>query len=305
MPLRVRIAGLLIAAGSFGPAAADQPDTVKAVTPGGPGVLTKCRGWVVTSSCRTYHHISLPSRIAVGDTITISFGSHPKEFGFSVARIDLKGQHCARSSAKLKEIATWIRSTLPRVTGQTRSADSAPSLSDDLFGAQRFDRRSADAGPSAELFRIAHRTHPSDERSCGRHNTEPQIRRFDDPLSQVTVMRGQCPRVGAGPAAAARAQLLLLDRGMSRRGGRTFFRRRKGWGATRRPSSASQLSWRLIIFRWGLPVALQLTDAPAPRHSARTNAMMTSRAEIAPHHPSIATRPGRNAPARMERVAVA
>jgi PleD family two-component response regulator len=34
-------------------------------------------------------------------------------------------------------------------------------LSDDLFGAQRFDRRSADAGPSAELFRIAHRTHPT------------------------------------------------------------------------------------------------------------------------------------------------
>jgi hypothetical protein len=95
MPLRVRIAGLLIAAGSFGTAAADQPDAVKAVTPGGPGVLTKCRGWLVTSSCRTYHHISLPSRIAVGETITISFGSHPKEFGFSVARIDLKGQDCA------------------------------------------------------------------------------------------------------------------------------------------------------------------------------------------------------------------
>jgi hypothetical protein len=49
----------------------------------------------VTTSCRTYRHISLPSRIAVGDTITISFGSHPKEFGFCVARIDLKGQHCA------------------------------------------------------------------------------------------------------------------------------------------------------------------------------------------------------------------
>ena len=146
MPLRVRLAGLLIAAGSFGPAAADQPDTVKAVTPGGPGVLTKCRGWVVTSSCRTYHHISLPSRIAVGDTITISFGSHPKEFGFSVAGSTSKAS-IARSSAKPKEIATWIRSTLPRVTGQTRGADSAPSLSDDLFGAQRFDLRSADAGP--------------------------------------------------------------------------------------------------------------------------------------------------------------
>jgi hypothetical protein len=94
MRLRVWIAGLLIAAGSFGPSAADQPDTVKAVTPGGPGVLTKCRGWLVTSSCRTYHHISLPSRIAVGDTITISFGSHPKEYGFSVARIALEDDHC-------------------------------------------------------------------------------------------------------------------------------------------------------------------------------------------------------------------
>ena len=112
MPLRVRIAGLLIAAGSFGPAAADQPDTVKAVTPGGPGVLTKCRGWVVTSSCRTYHHISLPSRIAVGDTITISFGSHPKEFGFPSPGSTSKAS-IARSSAKPKEIATWIGSTLP------------------------------------------------------------------------------------------------------------------------------------------------------------------------------------------------
>jgi hypothetical protein len=44
MPLRVRIAGLLIAAGGFGPAAADQPDTANAVIPGGAGVLTKCRG---------------------------------------------------------------------------------------------------------------------------------------------------------------------------------------------------------------------------------------------------------------------
>jgi hypothetical protein len=95
MSLRVRMAGLLIALGSFGPAAADEPDAVKAVTPGGPGVLTKCRGWLVTSTCRTYRQISLPSRIAVGDTITIRFGSHPKEFRFPVARIDLKAQHCA------------------------------------------------------------------------------------------------------------------------------------------------------------------------------------------------------------------
>jgi hypothetical protein len=91
MPLRIRIAGVLIAAGAFDPAAAAQPDNVNAIISGGPGVLTKCRGWVVASSCRTYHHISLPSRISV----TVSFGSHPKEFRFYVARIDLKRQHCA------------------------------------------------------------------------------------------------------------------------------------------------------------------------------------------------------------------
>jgi hypothetical protein len=94
IPLRFWIAGLLISSGNLGPAAADQPDTVKAVTPEALGVLTKCRGWLVTRSCRTYHHIRLPSRIAVGDTITVLFGSHPKEYRFSVARIALEDDHC-------------------------------------------------------------------------------------------------------------------------------------------------------------------------------------------------------------------
>jgi hypothetical protein len=95
MPLRTWIAGVLIAAGQVGPAAARQPDSVEAVQPGGPGELTKCRDWVVTNSCKTYHHISLPPRIAVGDTIAVTFGSSPKEFEFPVARIALKGDHCA------------------------------------------------------------------------------------------------------------------------------------------------------------------------------------------------------------------
>jgi hypothetical protein len=93
MPLRIWITGLLIAAETIQPAAS-QPDTVEAVAPGGPGILTKCRDWLVTTSCNTYHHISLPSRIAVGDTITLSFGSSPKEYEFSVARIALKGDRC-------------------------------------------------------------------------------------------------------------------------------------------------------------------------------------------------------------------
>jgi hypothetical protein len=92
MPYRSWIAAVLVAAVGFGRAAAAE---VEAVEPGGPGVLTKCRDWLVTSSCRSYHHIGLPSRIAVGDTVTLTFGSSPKEYAFSVARIALKGRHCA------------------------------------------------------------------------------------------------------------------------------------------------------------------------------------------------------------------
>ena len=95
MLLRAWIAGLLLAAATVGPTAAREPDSVEAVEPGGPGVLTKCRDWLVASSCKTYHHITLPPRIAVGDTITVTFGSSPKEYEFPVARIAQKGRHCA------------------------------------------------------------------------------------------------------------------------------------------------------------------------------------------------------------------
>jgi hypothetical protein len=83
----------LVAALSIGSAVA-QSNTIGAVEPGGRGVLTKCFGWLVAGSCRTYHHLSLPSRIAIGDTITLTFGSSTKTYGFSVARIALHGDHC-------------------------------------------------------------------------------------------------------------------------------------------------------------------------------------------------------------------
>ena len=93
--LRAWIAGVWLAAAAVTPSAARDPDEVPAIEPGGPGELTKCRNWLVASSCKTYRHISLPPRIAVGDTIPITFGSHPKEFQFFVARIALKANHCA------------------------------------------------------------------------------------------------------------------------------------------------------------------------------------------------------------------
>ena len=94
MPLRAAISGLMLAA-ALHPAVARELDSVRAVEPGGPGVLTKCRSWLGASSCNTYHHIDLPPRVAVGDTIAVTFGSSPKEYAFPVARIAHKGRHCA------------------------------------------------------------------------------------------------------------------------------------------------------------------------------------------------------------------
>jgi hypothetical protein len=86
------IVGLMIFFASIGAAA--QPKTVGAVWSSGRGVLTKRIDWLVTSSHRSYHHIRLPARIAVGDTISLSFGSSPKTYGFLVARITLNSNHC-------------------------------------------------------------------------------------------------------------------------------------------------------------------------------------------------------------------
>jgi hypothetical protein len=94
MALRIWIAGLLIAAATFASAAARQPETVEAIAPSGPGVLTKCRYWLVATSCNHYHHIILPPRIAVGDTIDVIFGSSPKEYAFPVAQIVMTGHRC-------------------------------------------------------------------------------------------------------------------------------------------------------------------------------------------------------------------
>jgi len=94
MLLRAWIAGLLLAAATVGPSTAREADSVEAVEPGGPGVLTKCRDWLVYQQCGTYHHIALPNRIAVGDSLNLSYGSNPKEYVFRVQRIRHRGDGC-------------------------------------------------------------------------------------------------------------------------------------------------------------------------------------------------------------------
>ena len=82
------LAAALLAAG------AASGETVKSVGTGGLGTLTMCRNWMVYSDCRTYNHVAVPPRIAVGDSIGLDFGSNPKEYQFPVARIVRKGNRC-------------------------------------------------------------------------------------------------------------------------------------------------------------------------------------------------------------------
>jgi hypothetical protein len=69
-------------------------DSVQAVTTSGTGVLTKCRDWLVYSSCTTYHNIALPERMTVGDDIHLRYGSNPKSYRFHVISIYHEAERC-------------------------------------------------------------------------------------------------------------------------------------------------------------------------------------------------------------------
>ena len=75
-------------------AAAMAAGPAEVVTTPGSGTLTKCRDWLVYQQCGTYHHIALPNRIAVGDSLNLSYGSNPKEYVFRVQRIRHRGDGC-------------------------------------------------------------------------------------------------------------------------------------------------------------------------------------------------------------------
>ena len=70
-------------------------DTVQAVTTPGSGILTKCRSWVVYSRCATYHKVAVPEQIAVGDEISLTYGSNTKNYIFHVVSIRREGNNCA------------------------------------------------------------------------------------------------------------------------------------------------------------------------------------------------------------------
>jgi hypothetical protein len=117
-------AALLIAAAGSMPTAG-AADTVEAVAPRGAGVLTKCRDWLVMSTCRTYRHITLPSRVAIGDTITLSFGSSPKKYGFYVVRIELERHYCTIFAEAEGDPTRSTRLRSPRVAARPEPRDKS------------------------------------------------------------------------------------------------------------------------------------------------------------------------------------
>jgi len=69
-------------------------DGISAVSTTGSGTLTMCRSWLLFHTCRDYNNVELPRRVAVGDSLPLSFGSNPKDYTFPVARIAPAGGGC-------------------------------------------------------------------------------------------------------------------------------------------------------------------------------------------------------------------
>jgi hypothetical protein len=76
----ITLASLLVASSRA------EADDVIAITTAGKGDLTMCP-YMGYMGCNLYHHVRLPPKIAVGDSVRVHFGSNPKHYSFPVARI--------------------------------------------------------------------------------------------------------------------------------------------------------------------------------------------------------------------------
>ncbi|MGH7093352.1 MAG: hypothetical protein ACREFB_07455 [Stellaceae bacterium] len=90
-------AALLLGAAVAIPAFAAE---AKAVETDGLGVLTICRSWMLFTSCNSYNHIAIPTRLAIGDTIDLLFGSNPKKIRYPIAAIAQSGDSCTIYNAE-------------------------------------------------------------------------------------------------------------------------------------------------------------------------------------------------------------
>jgi hypothetical protein len=63
-----------------------QDRTAQTISTSGSGRFKRCWDLPFNSSCRT-HHVRLPERLSVGDTIELDYGSNPKHYRFHIDRI--------------------------------------------------------------------------------------------------------------------------------------------------------------------------------------------------------------------------
>lgn len=68
--------------------------SVSLVTTSGSATFKLCRNWVFTHTCREYGNVSVPARIAAGDSFEITFGSNPKTMWFRVKAVLLQDGRC-------------------------------------------------------------------------------------------------------------------------------------------------------------------------------------------------------------------
>jgi hypothetical protein len=76
------------------PGAAHAADGVTTIQTPGFGTLTICVNWIPLHGCRSYDHVTLPQRVAVGDKVPLEFGGDPNHYDFPVVRIIKNGLHC-------------------------------------------------------------------------------------------------------------------------------------------------------------------------------------------------------------------
>jgi len=67
---------------------------VSLVTTSGAATFKLCRNWVFTHTCREYGNVTVPARIAAGDSFEITFGSNPKTMWFRVKAVLLQDGRC-------------------------------------------------------------------------------------------------------------------------------------------------------------------------------------------------------------------
>jgi hypothetical protein len=87
--------------GSAAAPATETAQTERAVTidPQASAVLRKCRSWIFFRTCRSYARVAMPSLVAVGDQLQLSYGSNPKQVLFVVRAITVAGNSCRLDTA--------------------------------------------------------------------------------------------------------------------------------------------------------------------------------------------------------------